>query len=322
VGWSASQVQAASAVITNGPVSLGILDTGNLGAGASASISGSGTGLVLAGVGDAISPGCFCEGWGVAGNGISGYADVSIDGVANLTAEPFVSTPTTAISTTHLTSLPDLQVTQSYAPSAGAPTALYEDQVTVKNNSDKTITDIRYRRVMDWDIPPTVFHEFVTIGGLPAADLLYSSDNGFETANPLGSRSALDPTTVNTNFVDNGPADHGSLFDFGFGNLAAGASQTFSIFYGATYNEPDAYTALSNVGAEVYALGQSSGRDPVTGVPNWISGSPGTYIFGFKGVGGTPISPSHAPEPSSMALLGLGLAGIAAKRRTRKQSAI
>jgi type IV pilus assembly protein PilY1 len=320
VGWPASQAHAASTVISNGPISLGIMDTGNLGSGVNNSIPGSGTGLVLAGVGDAISPGCFCEGWGASGNGISGYADISVDGVNNLTVDSFTSTPSTAISATHLTSLPDLTVTQSYAPSAGAPNALFEDQVTITNNGSNTINDVRYRRVMDWDIPPTQFNEYVTIGGLPAADLLFSSNNGFATANPLGGPSALDGATVNTNFVDFGPKDQGSLFDFGFGSLGAGESKMFSIFYGATYNEPDAYTALANVGAEVYALGESSGRT-VDG-PNWITGEPGTYIFGFKGVGGTPVSPSDAPEPCSLALLGLGAMGLAAKRRNGRRSAI
>jgi len=313
VGWSATQAHAGQ-VITSGPISLGVMNEGHLG--------WAGTGLNLAGVGDALIPGCMCEGWGVAGNGIAGYANISTDGgVNNLVLDSFTSTPSTAISQVHLNTLPDLQVTQSYAPSAGAPNQLFEDQVTITNNGNGTINDVRYRRVMDWDVPPTEFSELVTIGGLPAANLLYSSDNGFETANPLGTRSAIDAGTVNTNFVDNGPHDHGALFDFGFGGLGAGESKTFSIFYGATYNEPDAYTALGNVGAEIYSLGQSSGRNDA-GVPNWISGEPGTYIFAFKGVGGTPITPSHAPEPCSLALLGLGVAGLAAKRRNRKQTAI
>jgi hypothetical protein len=313
IGWPGSQAHAGQ-VITSGPISMGVFDQGHLGFG--------GVGINLVGVGDAIIPGIMAEGWGASGNGIAGFADVGIDGVQNLTVDSFAGTATTAVSQVHLSALPDLQVTQSYAPSAGAPNQLFEDQVTLTNRGDTLINDIRYRRVMDWDVPPTAMHEMVTIGGLPAADLLYSSDNGFATANPLGLQSALDAATVNTNFVDNGPADHGSLFDFGFGDLAAGASKTFCIFYGATYNEPDAFTALANVGAEVYSLGQSSSRNPDTGVPNWISGSPGTYIFAFKGVGGTPISPSDVPEPCSLALLGLGVAGLAARRRSRAHIAI
>src|SRR5262245_23391370 len=60
IGWSATQAHAG-AVISNGPVSLGIFDTGNLGFN-----PGTGAvGLSLAGVGDAITPGILAEGWGV-----------------------------------------------------------------------------------------------------------------------------------------------------------------------------------------------------------------------------------------------------------------
>jgi hypothetical protein len=49
----------AGAVLTsgNGNVMLGVEDLG---------ATGPSTGLSLAGVGDAITPGCYCEGWGRA----------------------------------------------------------------------------------------------------------------------------------------------------------------------------------------------------------------------------------------------------------------
>src|SRR5262249_39731033 len=151
-------------------------------------------GLSLAGVGDAITPGILAEGWGVAGNGIWGGADRDEigGGSFNVTVDSFSSTATTATSTVHLSTLPDLQIRQAYAPSAGAPNQLFEDVVTLTNNGGSAINDLRYTRAMDWDIPPTVFNEFVTHGGLPAANLLYSDDNGFTAPNPLGSRSPID----------------------------------------------------------------------------------------------------------------------------------
>ena len=41
-------------------------------------------------------------------------------------------------------------------------------------------------------------------------------------------------------FKDAGPADHGALFDFGFGKLAPHATVTFNIYYGAAGSETDA----------------------------------------------------------------------------------
>ncbi len=294
----------AGAVITSGPVSLGVFDEGNLGFG--------GTGLGFAGVGDAITPGCLCEGWGVAGSGISGYANFSVDGIVNLTLDSFGSTATTATSMVSLTSLPSLSVTQAYAPSVGAPIALFENVVTIVNTGGETITDVRYRRVMDWDIPPTAFSEFVTIGGLPAAAVTFTNDQGFDSADPLsGTFGEIAGCGTSVNFTDCGPADHGAHFDFAFGDLDPDESVTFSIFYGATPSQSSAFAALAAVEAEVYSFGQNS-IDPGTGTP-------ATYIFAFKGVGGTPVSPGVIPEPASFLLMGSGLAGLAWRGR-RKQA--
>ena len=59
-----------------------------------------------------------------------------------------------------------LQITQDYGPSAGAPTALFQDKVTLTNTDlVNAIGDVKYSRAMDWDIQHTPFNEYVTIGG-------------------------------------------------------------------------------------------------------------------------------------------------------------
>jgi filamentous hemagglutinin family protein len=277
------------AVIKTGSISLGIFGKGNLGA--------QGVGINLDGVGDGIIPGCLCEGWGVAGNGIDGGVSVSNPSRGNLKLTAFSSTPTSVTSVTRLVSLPSLEITQTYLPAVGAPTGLFENQVTIRNTSTTTVNDVRYTRGMDWDIPPTEFNEYVTIGGrVGASNVLYSSDNGFASVNPLDAKGSINPETVNTDFVDNGPNDHGAVFDFGFGNLPGNSSKSFSVFYGATTSETSALNALSNVKAEVYSLGQSSGVN-TSGVGNQITGEPGTFIFGFKGVGGVPLPPPGPTPP-------------------------
>jgi PEP-CTERM motif len=259
---------------------------------------------------DATSPGCLCEGWGVSGSGVSGFAGREF-GVSNLTVDSFTATSSTITSSVLLTT-GDLAVTQVYAAAAAAPGALFENKVTITNTGDSVITDLRYVRVMDWDVPLTEFSEFVTIKGTgTTADLELSHDDGFETANPLAATSEIMAGTTDVDFTDKGPADHGAYFKFLFGDLAVGATKTFSVFYGAAANETDMLAALGAVGIELFSLGQSNVRGAA------FNDGP-TFAFGFKGVGGTIIiPPSTVPEPASMLLFGAGITGLAALRRRR-----
>ncbi len=277
------------ACIDNGTVLLAVLPEGHLnvenGVGSKAGARPVGLHF-LPTHNDATAPGCLCEGWGAAdaGTGVTGYANVSTDGVQGITLESFTFTDSTAVSVVTIGGT--LRVTQDYHPSAKTP-ELYEDTVTIENVSGQDLSDIRYRRVMDWDVEPTAFSEFVTIDAGNASELLFDGDNGFLTANPLGART---PILASGSFVDSGPADHGALFDFGFGALATGKSKTFNIFYGAAETEAAAKAAVNAVGAEVFSFGQPSTPDgPTLGTPN-------TFIFAFGNVGGTAIFTPNAVD--------------------------
>ncbi len=253
------------AVIEYGDTFLGVNELGHLNISDPTGPDGDGIyGLWRRGVGDATSPGCLCEGWGVAvttaGGREAGFANESA-GTGGLTGGSFGATTTTATSTVSLTGAP-VTVTHAYGPSLAY--GVFQGQVTITNTGTETLTDVVYRRAMDWDIPPTEFSEYVTHGGVEAnleangGNVRFASDNGFASSDPRDSGGSINPETVNVDFVDNGPSDHGSVFDFSFGDLDAGESRIFNIFYGSSDNEADALAAISTLGAEVYSLGQSN----------------------------------------------------------------
>ncbi|MCO5182890.1 MAG: hypothetical protein M9928_01985 [Anaerolineae bacterium] len=286
------------AFIDNGTVQLGIHDEGHLNVGGGPPSSGTGTTFVglryLPTGAEATAPGCLCEGWGAADaiSGVTGYANEAIDGVVNIGIVSAVFTPSTAFIVSNIGGV--LEVTHDYHPSPATP-FLYEVTVTIENTSAATV-DPRYRRVMDWDIEPTAFNEFVTLDTGTAANIIYASDNGFETANPLGSQSALlfggVPPVVE---YDNGPADHGALWDFDFDDLAPGESVTFNTYYGAAGTETDALGALAAVSAEAFSLGQC--YSSLNSTCSRFTGTPNTFIFAFSGVGGDPILPACTLDP-------------------------
>jgi hypothetical protein len=236
---------------------------------------------------DSTAPGCLCEGWGVAvtrsdGSRVSGFANEA-SGSGGLTGGEFSSSTTRATSQIGLAGAP-IVVTHAYGVSL-APN-LFQGNITITNTGTTAISDLVYRRAMDWDVPRTEFSEYVTHGGVAAnlesngGAVRYASDNGFASSNPLVDALYMNAATVNVDFIKNGAADHGSVFDFAFGNLAAGESRSFNIYYGAADNLTNAKKALDLIHADVYSLGQSSG-------PSGANDDAPTFIFAFGGVGTT-----------------------------------
>jgi hypothetical protein len=157
----ALEALGTGAFIDNGTIQLGVNPEGELNV-----VDGppSSTGYTTVGLRylpnntEAISPGCECEGWGAADltSGVSGYANVTEGGAFGMSLVAFDAFPGTAVSTVDIGST--LRVTHDYHAALNTPN-LFEVTVEVVNISASSV-DLRYRRVMDWDVEPTPFDEF------------------------------------------------------------------------------------------------------------------------------------------------------------------
>ena len=287
---------AVPVTLNTGKIEMGVDDNGGLG--------GNGVGLVGP-TGDAITPGCLCEGWGAAANGNSGYtyAGAGVNITSGTTSATVASG--SGMSAQSVVALGNgLGVIHSYSSAANG--SLIKVNVLLQNNTSGLLSDVRYARTLDWDVTPGFFSgNFTTIFGGTSTGIggkvLNTSTNPFAAPDPMVFRIQ----DQNTNVQDE-PGDLGSYFVFGFGDLAAGASVSFDTFIGAENSVAGLLSAFGSVGVEAYSYTTGS-----TGAP--------AYGYGFVGLGLDPALPgTEVPEPATLGLFGLALAGMTAlRRRTR-----
>lgn len=287
---------AAPVVLNTGLLQMGVNDDASLG--------GQAVGFVGP-TGDAIMPGCLCEGWGAAANGVGNwtYGATGTNGVvsAQLTTTTATGAGLSAQSVVNLAN--GLQVTHSYSSAVGG--ALFKVSINLLNNSAATLADVRYARTLDWDVTPGYFDfNYTTVyGGTPTGPggkVLTTSTNPFAAPNPMSVRSQ----EQNQNVV-NSPGDKGGFFVFGFGDIAAGESYSFDTYIGANESVDGLLADLGSVGVEAYSY--TTGSD---------AGFAPAYGYGFAGLGLPPIL--DVPEPSVIALTALALLGAGAATRRRR----
>lgn len=286
---AASLGSAGATTLTNGNLTMGLFNDGGLGSG--------GVGLSLVGTGDAITPGCLCEGWGASGNGAGYY---TYGGSTTFSTSALTSvTATSAVST--VTTPNGLSIVHTYTPVAGK--TLFNVNVAITNTTAATIADVRYARTLDWDVPPGHFSDdFTSIyagpSGAPSGKILHTSLNPFAVPNPTVLRGTLGGVPADTNAVD-APGDLGGYFIFTFGSLMAGETTSFDTVIGAAASPTALLADFGALNVEAYSY--TFDNDFRT-----------TFGYGFVGVGLPPIP---TPAPATLALMGLGILGLAAARR-------
>jgi hypothetical protein len=242
----------------------------------------------------------------------SGWANESTGHSGNLVVESFTWNQLGNPGATSVVRVADtFRVLHIYSPVPETDN-LFEVLVAIDNISDATV-DLRYRRLVDLDIEPTAFDEFLTVtgpGGFPASVNAVTDD-------PFGFPDPLDPVTNRGHsgqFIDAGPDDNGVLLNLWLGQVDPGQTRYFRLYFGAADSEANALAAASSVGAEVVAISEPSTVDgPTLGTPN-------TFIFAFQeSVAGFAAGSASSEGPAAETGSGLDAGASSAEGPTSNE---
>jgi RHS repeat-associated protein len=232
---------------------------------------------------DVLTPGCYCEGWGIADIADSvdqptGYHGGGGQWAVGMEVLDFQSDSESALSVVNVADV--FEVAHEFFPLA-ATDNLYVVNVSIENTTNEWARP-KYRRSLDWDVEPTAFDDIVSSEGAnpaPGSESRQTND-GFIGLDP--SDEPNDPVSSNATLIEGlwsfaGPGDQGYHVDLDFGQIPPNHTLEFSLFYGAadTVNEA---RGLAREWADLYSLARPDPSDPAVGE----DGSPNTFIFGVS----------------------------------------
>lgn len=173
--------------------------------------------------------------------------------------------------------VPFARVTHRFTPTAHP--SVYRVAVQAENLTDDDMLP-RYRRVVDWNVPPTVFDEAITssYGSYDSSsDRVRINATGVFHPNPLlrPPAAAAGPTT---NLI---PRNGGAIVDVATAvdaPIPPGGVFEFEFFYGAATSESAALDAIGTVGGNAYVLAKPSNESGLN------SGTPLTFFLALGGV--------------------------------------
>lgn len=248
---------------------------------------------------DYILPGTPRDSWGIASSAGSAYADYQNFGTAGITGTSITPGLNSATAISMLAN--GIQLTQTY--NFFAPNIL-SIQEFITNTTNAAISNVIFRRNVDFDVPPTAFNEniFGVLGSNSA--VVGNSNNGFENPDPTN------PFTSQCGASCNLVGDLGVGIDLGLGTINAGSSATFAYYYGI--NQPGQnlnglFSQAQGLGLNYLIGAQSSENGQYPGLG---SGS------GFLGVSSIGTIAGAVPEPATWGLmiLGFGFVGAGLRR--------